>query len=368
MCDEAPISLRGQHDLPDKWSLIARDAFNGRLLWKVPIRHWGWREWKPSWFTPRPGDFPLDIRKRLAATPERLYVTLGYDAPISELDARTGRVLRSYEGTEHASEILYINGTLITSVPRDERLAVLAIDAATGRLRWRSSKLYRGTKVDYYRWRAMHGTVPAPKRIYPAPNLATDGKVVALIDGSQLAAIDFRTGREKWRASFPLADADRKAGKIRAGDNLWNGTMIVTGGVVLHASPYKLAAFDADSGRLLWSQPKAYIGHLWYEWKDVFVIGRLVWTWDSKLRTEPLAGGPVRRKSKQRSRFPAFLNGYDLHSGELKKKVPLGPIFKTHHHHRCYRNKATVRYVLASRRGTEFVDLESGEHTVHNWV
>jgi len=39
--DEAPISLVGQHSLPDKWFLVARDAFNGVVLWKVPIRRWG---------------------------------------------------------------------------------------------------------------------------------------------------------------------------------------------------------------------------------------------------------------------------------------------------------------------------------------
>ena len=30
--DEAPISLVGQHSLPDKWFLVARDAFNGVLI------------------------------------------------------------------------------------------------------------------------------------------------------------------------------------------------------------------------------------------------------------------------------------------------------------------------------------------------
>ncbi|NOX54377.1 MAG: PQQ-binding-like beta-propeller repeat protein, partial [Planctomycetes bacterium] len=378
ICDEAPISLRGPYPLPDKWSLIARDAFNGALLWKVPIRRWGWREWKPSWFTPRPGDFPLDIRKRLVAVGDRVYVTLGYDAPITELDARTGRILKTYDGTEHASEILYVDGTLITSAPVGEplRLQVLAIDAATGRIRWRSQKVYRGTTVDYYRWTAMHGKVPVPKKIYPAPNLATDGKVIALIDGPQLVGLDFQSGRELWRADFPLDERDQTAGRIRSQGNLWNGTMILADGVVLHASPYKLAGFDATTGRLLWSQPKAYIGHLWYEWKEVFVVDGLVWTWDANLVREPLEtpGGQDsarqkgRRRRKQTSLFPAFVNAYDLHTGELKKKVPLGPIFKTHHHHRCYRNKATVRYILASRRGTEFVDLNRGEHTVHNWV
>ncbi len=60
--------------------------------------------------------------------------------------------------------------------------------------------------------------------------------------------------------------------------------------------------------------------------------------------------------------------GYDLHTGKLAKKVPLGNIFKTYHHHRCYRNKATLRYIIASRRGSEFVDLEEGNHSIHNWV
>jgi hypothetical protein len=141
--------------------------------------------------------------------------------------------------------------------------------------------------------------------------------------------------------------------------------MIVRDSVVLHASPGKLAAFSADSGKLLWSQPKKYIGHLWYEWKEVFVIGDLVWTWSAELETGEFEGGP---RGKQRTSWPKTVNGYDLKTGALKKEVPLGVIFKAHHHHRCYRNKATVRYILASRRGTEYVDLENGQHTVHNWV
>jgi hypothetical protein len=48
--------------------------------------------------------------------------------------------------------------------------------------------------------------------------------------------------------------------------------------------------------------------------------------------------------------------------------VGLKGIFRTYHHHRCYRNKATLRYVIASRRGAEFVDLTGGGHTIHNWV
>jgi len=362
--DEAPISLTGQHPLPDKWFLVARDAFNGVLLWKVPIRRWGWREWKSSWFTARPGDIPLNIQKRLVAEGDKVYVTLGYQAPVTELDARTGEILQTYAGTERTNEILYTDGTLILSVLVDDQVKVMAVDAATGKRLWITDKAYRGTTVDYIRWKEMHGGITPPK-LDPSLNTATDGRVVALIDGPEIVCLDFRTGDEKWRSSFPLADADKTAGGIQSQGNLWNGTMIARDGVVLHASPSQLAAFDADSGELLWSQPKKYIGHLWYEWKEVFVIGNLVWTWSAELEEGFFDIGRTR---KQRELWPLTVNGYDLKTGELKKAVPLGSIFKTHHHHRCYRNKATVRYILASRRGTEFVDLEEGKHTVHNWV
>ena len=94
--DQAPISLVGDHSLPDKWFLVARDAFNGVELWKVPIRRWGWREWKETWFTNRPGDFPLNLQKRLVAVGDHVYVTLGYHVPVSQLDAATGEILQTY--------------------------------------------------------------------------------------------------------------------------------------------------------------------------------------------------------------------------------------------------------------------------------
>ncbi|MEA3368152.1 MAG: hypothetical protein U9R68_08570, partial [Planctomycetota bacterium] len=83
--NRAPTSLPGPKSPPDAWFLVARDAFNGVLLWEAPIRRWGWREWKPSWFTTRPGDIPLNLQKRLVADADAVYVTLGYGAPVSRL-------------------------------------------------------------------------------------------------------------------------------------------------------------------------------------------------------------------------------------------------------------------------------------------
>ena len=42
--DEGVLGQPGKR-FPAKWSLIARDAFNGLPLWKLPMPNWGWREW-----------------------------------------------------------------------------------------------------------------------------------------------------------------------------------------------------------------------------------------------------------------------------------------------------------------------------------
>jgi outer membrane protein assembly factor BamB len=281
------------------------------------------------------------------------------------LDAKTGEVLRTYRRTARTGEMLYHGDTLILTLLRDDRARVGALDPRRGRLLWTSEESYAGTTTDYYRFRAMRGSVP-PADVDCTLDIATDGTVIALLDGADVVCLDYRTGKEQWRSPFPLVDADSNAGNIAAEGRVWTGTVIVKDGVVVHASPNQLAGFAADSGRLLWRQPKKYLGHLWYEWKDVFVIDGLVWTWSAEVATGKLEGAP--NSAKANSRWPTTVNGYDLHTGELSKSVPLGNIFKTHHHHRCYRNKATSRYILASRRGSEFVDLEAGKHSVNNWV
>ena len=361
--NEAPTSLAGPDSPPDKWSLQARDAFNGVPLWKIPVKAWGWRQWKPSWFTPRPGVIPLNLDKRIAANGDLVYFTLGYRAPVSEIDGRTGKLLRTFAGTERATELLCTGDSLIlTALDAEKGPVVKRLDLASGKLLWTSAGSYAGTTVDYYRFTEMGGEVE-PAKVDPTLDIAVDSGTIALVDGDSVAALDYATGEQRWRTKFPLAKEDLNAGRInnQAG-NVWNGAMIVAGEVVLHASPNMLAAFSAQTGKVLWQQPKKYLQHLWYEWQDVFVIDGLVWTWSSELKNEKLAG------NKGGSSWPVSVNGYNLQSGRLEKSIDLGNTFKTHHHHRCYRNKATSKYILSSRRGSEFINLTGGEHSVNNWV
>ena len=359
----APTSMAGPDSPPDKWALQSRDAFNGVLLWSHPVKEWGWRQWKPTWFTPRPGVIPLNLDKRIAANGDKLYFTLGYRAPVSELDGKTGKILRTFKSTERSSELLCTGDSLVITVMDKEKGAIVKrLDLDSGKILWSSENSYAGTTVDYYRFTAMYGKVEEAK-VDPTLDLAVDGNTIALVDGDSVVALDYKTGKQRWRSKFPLAEGDLNAGRINnTAGMVWNGAMIVSDSVVLHASPNNLAAFSAETGDLLWQQPKKYLQHLWYEWQDVFVINGLVWTWSDKLAKEKLAG------FKGASSWPESVNGYDIKSGELKKSVPLGKTFKTHHHHRCYRNKATSKYILSSRRGSEYVNLEGGEHSINNWV
>ena len=61
--------------LPSQWSLIARDAFNGTILWKRPIAEWNTQLWPLK-------SGPNQLPRRLVAVGDRVYVTLGIDAPL----------------------------------------------------------------------------------------------------------------------------------------------------------------------------------------------------------------------------------------------------------------------------------------------
>jgi len=333
MVDEAPISLPGDNSLPDRWFLAARDAFNGVLLWKVPVQEWGWREWKDTWFKSRNDNFPVNLHRRVVAVGDRVYATLGYRARVSELDAATGKIIRSYDGTEGTREILYQNDQLILTVPEKEALKVVVLDPITGKVIWETDAVCTGTSMERQKLKV---------KVDAVLNAAADDDIVCLMDGKHLVCLDRDTGKTRWRI---LLESKSPA--------LWAGTLVVNSGVILYAEPLMLVALSSDDGRKLWSQQTGQFQGLWFSWKDVFVIDDLVWTWSAE---------------RGYRNNPAAAHGYDLKTGKLKKQLPVGNIFNVDHHHRCYRNKATLRYIIASRRGAEYVDLEKGKHTVHNWV
>ena len=126
-------------------------------------------------------------------------------------------------------------------------------------------------------------------------------------------------------------------------------TLVLQQNVVLVTTGLQeMTALAADSGETLWGGKHAAMGHHCSE--DVLVIDGLVWTGAT-------AGG----------RDSGIYTGRDLLTGAIKREFP--PDLKTFwFHQRCYRSKATDKFILPSRTGIEFVDLENKHWIPHHWV
>jgi outer membrane protein assembly factor BamB len=337
--DEGLIGITDER-LPDRWSIVCRDAFNGRLLWKRPLEAWGWREWDPEKYEDKDWtklggtrtNVPNENQRRLVADKDRLYATLAYRAPMSILDAATGEVLATVEATEDAGEILVVDGVAVVytqQVPEDVAqrrgaqksggAALVAVDGRSGEPLWR-------VECDPIRPLA----------------LAIDNGRVVYLTARELAALNLKDGRRLWSVK---PDGTSPKGFLAVDD-----VIVMQGG-------NRVAAFDATDGRTLWEKKVNSIGG--GEGEDLFVVNGLVWRGitcvDDDLK--PVGKSPN-----------AMDVGWDLRSGEEKKQVVVMNLRSPEHHHRCYRNKATSRFLISSYEGAEFLDFDGHDHGQNNWL
>ena len=354
--DEGPTSLIHR---PPQWRLIARDAFNGVLLWKRPID-----TWVTHLYYFRTG--PVQLPRRLVSLGDRVYVTLGLEAPVTALDAATGETLLTYKGSEKTEEIICPDDLLLAvigdpgvanreakdvygywelSVDRepDAPKALVAYKRSTGEVLWRKSAKGLGHLV-------------------PLSLCAAGGRAF-FMDDQNLYCLDLETGREIWQAPCPT-------------EGLFLGsyapTVVVHHGVVLCLTLKRLAAFSVEHGEKLWEH-KGFLGFA--SPGDVFAIDGLVWTipmtaaiWSDTKRDDQgraITGIPIPTDQFLGNKG-SELWGIDARTGAVVKSFPKKDFLTSGHHHRCYRNKATQRYLICSRRGLEFVDLQGDDH-VHNW-
>ncbi len=342
LLDEGPTSMTHH---PPEWRLIARDAFNGTVLWKRTID-----SWLTHLYYFRSG--PVQLPRRLVSVGRRVYTTLGFDAPISALDAATGKTVRTYAGSANTEEIVYHDGILLALIgdphvfdeeaPKIDVYAEFAVDGEP--TVDKSIVAYRAETGERL-WEMSGANLASLAPL----SLIADGRTAYYLDNENLHAVDLHTGQARWRAPFPTEGLFLRS---------YAPTVVVHDDVVLCLSTKRLAAFDTTDGKRLWEN-KGYLGFT--SPGDLFVIDGLAWTFpgvaDVRLKRTEMIGN-------EGSEFW----GIDLHTGEVVKTIKKADVWPGGHHHRCYRNKATERYLVSGRRGLEFVDLEGNDHAMNWWV
>jgi outer membrane protein assembly factor BamB len=326
--------------LPSDWQLEAKDAFNGVTLWKRPIA-----EWFSRYFPMKNG--PSILGHRLVATDKTLYATVGLNAPISAIDAGTGKTIREYPETAGTLEFVLSDGVLFAvvgkkapafpqyvrklpqPVPERDRIyakdsgyakaprVITALDPETGKILWT-----RDTKVSTL-------------------TLTVDSQNVVYHDNERVVCLDRASGKERWKSKELHANRIFNFGR--------GGTMVLHKDVVLYSAVKgDVTALSGKDGKVLWTAPQPGTGH--HSAQDVFVIDDLVWYGET---------GNGRSKG--------MFYGRNLHTGKVVREF--APDIKVPwFHHRCHRGRATVNYILASRTGIEFVDFRKEHWDVNHWV
>ncbi len=352
--DEGPVSVMHR---PPKWKLIARDAFNGKLLWKRDIP-----DWMTHLYNFRAG--PKQLPRRLVSLGDYVYVTLGFEAPVVKLDAATGKTLHTYKGSQETEEIIHHDGMLLT-VTGDPGILIEKSDGCHGY--WEMAEYEEPTAdksiVAYdaesgeERWR-----IEGQNLRYLVPlSLCALGDNVFYLDNENLHCLNSKTGRQRWTAPYPTEGLF-----IRS----YAPTVLAHKDVIMCLKWNRLCAFSIEDGRKLWEH-KGSMG--FGSPGDLFAIGDKVWT-------NPMLKAIWRGSKKNENgiiitgvRVPTseFINhgktgvGIDIHTGEITDELHFA---RTQHHHRCYRDKATERYILLGHSGIQVIDLHKKEYETNRWV
>jgi len=344
---------------PPMWRLVARDAFNGILLWKRDLG-----PWEGHFRLFRSG--PPDVARRLVAVDDRVYATLGYEKQVAAFDAETGKTVRIYDETDGALEIVHDNGRLFVLVgsidkeafaerskryypsPAPRNKGIVVVDAKSGEILWK---------------RANQDTASVM-----ATTVAVSGQRLYFQNTKQLICLDAGSGQEQWRADRPAYTTrlSWSAPTLVVCDDIVLSADASTGGLPREASrgadtvqwimsdqdirkhpTGDLIAFSAQTGERLWTT-ESLQGFCCPG--DIFVIDGLVWA------------GAIVAPAQQ-----TLDVALDLKTGEVKKRrsgegPPVGG------HARCYRNKATERFLVLGGTGVEFVDLADWSWTADRWV
>jgi len=297
--------------IPERWTLTARDAFNGVLLWKRPLAKWGTAQWRSRALR----SVPATIPRRIVAEGDRVFVTLGYTSPVSILDAATGKVLASCQGSDGAQELRCLDGVLLL---RKGGNTIMAFDAKSGKELWQV------------------------KDSINSLSLAAGGGKVFYQTGRAVTCRDLKTGKKLWKTQAPGGAPPARKPRTKQGRRPRRtpaSLVLVHGDRVLFNGPRGLEAVSADTGKTLWTAKGQRLG------SEPFIAQGHLW-----------------------QRHRGGIAGLDLATGKSKKQIAADDVFTPGHHPRCYQSKATENYIITPNRGVEFVSLTGRPNTQHDWT
>jgi len=319
-------ALRGHAILPEKWTLVARDAFSGVLLWKRPLEDWGVKHTRTLILR----STSATVQRTLVADGDRVFTTDGYRGPAAVLDATSGKVLRTIKGTDGVDEIIFADGTLYLRIRSDAFTGTVAADPDTSRILWKheaqAHKKYNPVSMTVSGGKLVYGCLDSRSRRQVAP--------------PQIVCLSAKDGKELWRK-----DAQKLSRFIyNSGPSI-----VISGDRVLAGGGFGLLALNKETGETEWAKP-APKGHggsaAPLKNVDLFVIDGTVWRGNG-----------------------TFVEGFDLATGKSVSEIDSASVNSRGHHGRCYGGKATSKYILGQQRGVEFLSLESeAKHTSNNWT
>ncbi len=360
--DEAPLGIKDPR-VPSQWRLVARDAYNGVILWKRPIsgdstvaysksmsrNQWvGYRGDPP---TREGGRNPGVAPECLVAQDNKVYVTLSNNKAVSVLDAASGRTIQELPNTAGTQKILHNQGILLLHREPGKGNSgdiIQANDPSTGELLWE-------TKED--------ALVPR--------SLATRENRVFYHNTREIVAVDMESGKKIWNSRL-------QERALQWGNS---GKLVATKEAILFQNSRHLIALSAENGELLWEGPGAQSNN-----PSLFVTQGLVWGGQPEYLNRKINTGQALEASQapydhiHRAGGGAYYweprirntlvrkSGYDPLTGEKKKTIEVGNLLSPGHHFRCYPGKATSRYLLWNKRGVEFMDLTGDNHMRHDWL